>query len=54
MNRQQKDKDASMREANRIKVQAEINSHPLVIDRSVFAKTAEEKEALKLAKRNSK
>ncbi len=43
-------------EVARINLQNEINKHKVSIDRSVFAKTAEEKLALKKAKKeiNSK
>jgi len=38
-------------EERRIKLNAEINSHKVVIDRSVFVKSEEEKATLKNMKR---
>lgn len=39
---------------NRVRLQSEINSFPLVIDRTVLKKTVEEKELLKLFKKEYK
>jgi hypothetical protein len=41
---------SGMNNSERIKVQALVNSRPVVIDRSVFQKTDLEREELKLAK----
>ena len=41
---------SAMNNSERIKVQALVNSRPIVIDRSVFQKTDLEREEVKLAK----
>jgi hypothetical protein len=41
---------SGMNNSERIKVQALVNSRPVMIDRSVFQKTDLEREELKLAK----
>lgn len=41
---------SGMNNSERIKVQALVNSRPVVIDRSVFQKTDLEREEVKLAK----
>jgi len=41
---------SGMNNSERIKVQAMVNSRPVIIDRSVFQKTDLEKEEVKLAK----
>lgn len=41
---------SGMNNSERIKVQALVNSRPVVIDKSVFQKTDLEREELKLAK----
>ncbi len=45
-----KNDKSGMNNSERIKVQALVNSRPVVIDRSVFQKTDLEREELKLAK----